>query len=215
MTPSVTKPLMRGWFHVGMVPLAMIGGLILLVLTPTVQGRVGSAVWLTAALILFGISGLYHRGNWPPKVEFWLRRTDHANIFLFIAGCYTPLALLLLPSDQATLLLGLIWTVAALGVAREMLWHSAPRWLDVVLYIAMGWLSIAWMGSFYATGGVAVVALMAAGGLAYTLGAIVYALKWPNPSPKYFGYYEIFHAGTVIGASCHYAAILVAAIGLR
>lgn len=212
MTSIPLKPALRGWLHLGMVPLVLTAGLVLLVLTPTITGRTGGAVWLLGGLVLFGVSATYHRGRWKPRVEAWLRRLDHANIFVFIAATYTPIALLLLPWADAAGLLLLVWGVAACGVALELGWHSAPRWLDVPLYLAMGWISLVWLGRFQAAGGAAVVALMVAGGIVYTIGALIYAFKWPNPSPRFFGYHEVFHGCTVVAAACHYAAILVAAL---
>ena len=139
----------------------------------------------------------------------FLRRLDHANIFVFIAGTYTPLALLLLSPGQATLLLALIWGIAAAGIAFKLGWMNAPRWLYTGLYIAMGWVAVGWLIPFWNAGGPLIVALIIAGGLIYSAGAVVYARKRPDPAPAWFGYHEVFHVATVVAALCHFAAIAI------
>jgi len=210
---ALPKPKLRGWLHLGMAPVVLLAGLALMVLTPTVVGRIGVAVYLVAAMQLFGTSAAYHRGEWAPRWYAVLRRLDHANIFAFIAGTYTPLALMLLDAAQATLLLVLIWSVALAGITFKMLWMSAPRWLYTALYLAMGWLAVGWIGQFWVAGGPAVVLLIGLGGLVYTAGAVVYANKRPDPSPTWFGYHEVFHACTIVAALCHFAAIVIATLG--
>ena len=190
--------------------LALIGGLLLLILADDPLVRVGCAVWTLTAVLLFGHSAVYHRGRWTEKVEAVLRRVDHSNIAVFIAGTYTPLALALLEGTSRVVLLSVIWGCALAEVLFRTFWLGAPRWLYVALYIAMGWVALFWLPSFWASGGPAVVILLLAGGVCYTLGAVVYALKRPNPSQKWFGFHEIFHAGTILGAMCHWVAILLA-----
>ncbi len=211
-TPLEAKPLLRGWSHAGMTPLVLIAGVTLMVLSPTSAGRIGAAVWLAGSLVLFGNSALYHLGSWTPPVQQLLRRIDHANIFLFIAATYTPLALTLLSPDQTVLLLLVIWAVAAAGIAVTLIWPERPRWLDVALYLLMGWVGLGWLGSFWAVGGPAVVWLIAIGGLFYTVGAVIYARKSPNPWPAWFGFHEIFHACTIAASACHFAAIALAVL---
>lgn len=203
------KPRLRGWLHAGWAPLLQIAGLILLVATPTLIGRIGVAIYLVSATILFGMSAVYHRGNWSQRVAAVLRRLDHSNIFLLIAGTYTPLALVLLDGADRIVLLSVIWGVAALGITFKMLWMSAPRWLYTGLYLAMGWAALWWLVPFAKAGGPVVLALIVLGGLVYSLGAVVYALRLPNPSPTWFGFHEIFHACTVIAAASHFAAIAI------
>jgi hemolysin III len=159
---------------------------------------------------LFGTSAIYHRFYWGPKGDAILRRMDHANIYIFIAGTYTPLAVLLLPARSAATLLTLVWSAALAGLLFRLFWLSAPRWLYTALYIAMGWGALFWLPQFYANGGAAVFTLILAGGLLYTGGAIVYARKRPDPSPTWFGYHEIFHACTILAFACHYIAISLA-----
>ena len=207
---SLPKPRLRGWLHAGWAPLLQISGLILLVATPTLIGRIGVAIYLVSATILFGMSAVYHRGNWSDRVAARLRRLDHSNIFLLIAGTYTPLALVLLDGADRIALLSVIWGVAVLGITFKMFWMSAPRWLYTGLYLAMGWVALWWLVPFAKAGGALVLTLIIVGGVVYSLGAVVYALKTPNPSPTWFGFHEIFHACTVIAAASHFAAIAIA-----
>lgn len=206
------KPTMRGWLHAGMTPVVLLAGILLVAFASAGAARVGAAVWLAGSLVLFGTSAVYHRGHWRPAVQSWLQRADHSNIFLFIAATYTPLALALLEGTQRTLLLSLVWGIAAAGVLLTLLWPGRPRWLDVALYVPMGWVALGWLGAFWASGGPAVVILLLLGGVIYTFGAGVYALKKPDPSPRVFGYHEIFHACTIAAAACHFAAIAVAVL---
>ncbi len=210
--PPLPKPRLRGWLHLGMAPLVQLAGLIVIVATPSLVGRIGLAVYLVAASVLFGTSALYHRGSWSAKASAVLRRLDHANIFLFIAGTYTPLALMLLDTANATLLLVLVWAIAAVGICVKVLWMGAPRWLYTGLYLAMGWVALGWLVPFWHTGGPLIVVLIALGGLVYTAGAVVYARRFPDPSPTWFGFHEIFHACTIVAAMCHFAAIAIATL---
>lgn len=208
-----TKPSARGWIHAGMTPVMLLAGIGLLAAAPGVALRISVAIYLLSALLLFGCSALYHRFYWGPGATTVLRRLDHANIFVFIAGTYTPLAAGLLSGRGQATLLTLVWGTALLGVLFRVFWLSAPRWLYTLLYIAMGWAAVGWLPTFWRTGGPAIVVLLVAGGLVYTLGAVVYARKWPDPSPTHFGYHEIFHAATAVAAICHFVAIaLVVAV---
>lgn len=211
---EAVKPRLRGWIHAGTFPLAVVAGIVLTVLAPPTAPRVACAVFAVTAALLFGTSAVYHRGTWSPRTAALLRRADHSNIFLIIAGTYTPLAVILLPPTTARVLLIIVWTGAALGLAARIIWLNAPRWVYTPIYVALGWVAVGYMGEFWRTGGPAIVWLVAVGGLAYTLGAVVYALKRPNLSPRWFGFHELFHVGTVIGFWCHYAAILLAVLRL-
>lgn len=204
---ALVKPRLRGWLHAGITPLAVAAGIVLLSLAPTAAGRVGAAVFLVASLLLFGISAVYHSFSWGPRGQAVLRRFDHANIFVFIAATYTPLALLLLSGRSQVFLLVLVWSAALGGLLFRLLWLGAPRWLYTVLYIAMGWAAVGWVGPFWENGGVAVFTLIAVGGVLYTAGAVVYARKRPDPWPRWFGYHEIFHACTIAAFVAHYIAI--------
>jgi len=205
-----TKPLLRGWFHMGAVPLVLIAGLVLITFGPTLAGRISAAIYTFTAIELFGTSAIYHRGNWAERLRAILQRVDHANIFLIIAGTYTPLSVLLLPKHTAIVALSIVWGGALAGLLARLLWHHAPRWFWVPLYIGLGWVAVAFIKPLADAGGPAIIALVLAGGLAYTVGAVVYALKWPNPSPKYFGFHEIFHALTSTAFICHYIAVSLA-----
>jgi hemolysin III len=201
------KPALRGWLHLGMTPAVLACGIVFIVLASTLPGKVGSAIWMAGSVILFGISALYHRGRWSPLVERTLRRIDHANIFVFIAATYTPLALVLLEGQSRVTLLVLLWSVAFTGAALAACWPTAPRWIAVILYLGLGWAGVGWLGEFWAAGSPGIVVLILAGGAAYTVGAVIYAKKWPDPSPRWFGFHEIFHACTILAAVCHLIAI--------
>ncbi|WP_022918548.1 PAQR family membrane homeostasis protein TrhA [Ruania albidiflava] len=205
------KPRLRGWIHAVMAPLSLMVALVLVIGAPTLTGKVTTAIFGAATIILFGTSAVYHRGTWSPQATAVLRRLDHSNIFLVIAGTYTPLAALLLPEGTARLLLWLVWGGAVLGLLARVFWLSAPRWLYVPIYIALGWVAVGFLPAFWSSGGPAIALLVIIGGLGYTLGAVAYGVKRPNPVPGWFGFHEIFHTGTVIGYGCHAAAIYLAA----
>lgn len=205
------KPSWRGWIHLGTLPLAIAAGIVLVVLASGVAATVSSAVFALSAVLLFGISGTYHRFSWKPKTKQVLRRLDHANIFTLIAGTYTPIAVLALPSDKGMLLLAAVWTGALIGIGLRVFWLSAPRWVYVPLYLGLGWAAVMYLQDLLAAN-FAMMILVIVGGLAYSLGAVVYALKWPNPSPKNFGFHEIFHVLTVVAYLCHWTAVLLVAM---
>lgn len=206
------KPKMRGMLHLINTPIVLIGGLVLLIIANDMAVRAGCAVWTLTAILLFGHSAIYHRGRWSEKVEAVLRRIDHSNIAIFIAGTYTPLTIALLDGVEQVVLLSIIWGCALAEVLFRTLWLHAPRGLYVALYLVMGWVSVLWLGDFWRVGGPAVVILLICGGLAYSVGAVIYGLKRPNPSPTWFGFHELFHTGTVVGAICHWVAILLAVL---
>ena len=201
------KPKLRGWLHLGMAPIVLITGLIFTIFAPTIEARIGCGVYTLTAVQLFGTSAAYHRGNWSPKGLSIFRRIDHSNIFVFIAGTYTPLTLTLLTGTSRWSLLILIWSIAILGVVFRTTWLSAPRWLYTLLYVAMGWAAVGWLNQFWANGGPGVVVCLLAGGLVYSLGAVAYGTKKPALSPKWFGFHEVFHACTIVAAILHAIAI--------
>ena len=210
---AVVKPRLRGWLHAAMAPIALAAGIVLVCLAATPAAIVGAAVFLAASVLLFGTSGIYHRGTWGARGEAVLRRMDHSNIFVFIAATYTPLALILLSGASRVILLVLIWSAAVGGLLFRLLWPSTPRWLYTVLYLVMGWTALGWLPAFYSAAGLAVLILLVAGGLCYTVGALVYARKWPDPSSAWFGFHEIFHVATIGGFVCHYVAISMISYG--
>jgi len=207
---AAVKPRLRGWLHLGMFPVALIGGMILIVLAESGPVRTSAAVFTASAALLFGVSAVYHRGTWGPKMSALLKRFDHSNIYLIIAGTYTPFAVTLLPDDDARLLLTVIWGAAIAGVVFRVAWTSAPRWLYTALYIALGWAAVFYVVPFWRSGGPLVGSLIALGGLLYTAGGIVYGAKRPNPSPRWFGFHEVFHAFTLGGFTAHFAAVALA-----
>jgi len=207
---AALKPHLRGWIHAGTFPVALAAGIVLVCLAPTGTARLGAAVFGLTAAMLFGTSAVYHRGTWSPRVEGVLKRLDHSNIFLIIAGTYTPFALLLLPPEQSRTLLLIVWAGALAGVLFRVLWVGAPRWLYTPVYVALGWVAVFYFGPLLQRGGVVVMTLIAVGGLLYTLGAVVYGTKRPNPSPRWFGFHEVFHLFTVAAFVVHYVAASLA-----
>lgn len=201
------KPRLRGWLHAATWPLAFFGFLVMLVVADSVKVRAGVAVFMVSALLLFGVSATYHTGKWSEAAKARWKRFDHANIFVLIAGSYTPFALLLLDAKSAWILLTLVWGGAILGLLFRVFWVNAPRWLYVPIYLALGWASVFWVGDFEEAGGTAVLTMIAVGGGLYTLGAIVYGFKWPNPSPTWFGFHEVFHTFTIAAFIVHYIGV--------
>jgi len=214
-TLDEVKPKLRGWMHAASAPLTLAAGIVLVVLSPTATTRIGSAVFATSALVLFTVSGIYHRGTWSPKVWRFLRRFDHANIFLLIAGSYTPFTLLLLHGADRVVLLSVVWTGAVLGVLFRIFWNDAPRWLYTPIYIALGWAAVFYFGDFVDTASTAVLVLMAVGGGLYTLGGVVYGFKRPDPFPRWFGFHEVFHTLTIAAFVTHYVGVSIATYSLR
>ncbi len=211
---EAAKPRLRGWLHAVMLPLAAVAGVVLVILAPA-SYRWSAAIYAVSAVLLFGVSAVYHRGTWSPTTQLRLKRFDHANIFLIIAGSYTPLAVALLPTAQTRTLLLVVWMATAAGVLVRTFWPGAPRWLSTVAYLALGWVSVFYLPGFATGGGVAILVLIAAGGACYSVGGIVYALKRPNPSPTWFGFHEVFHALTLAGFILQYIAISMALYGAR
>jgi hemolysin III len=205
------KPTWRGWIHAGTFPVAIAAGIILISLAHGAPAKWSSAVYMLTSMLLFGNSALYHRFNWKPKAKILLKRIDHANIFLLIAGTYTPLAVLALPPSKGVLLLCIVWGSALLGIGFRVFWIGAPRWLYVALYIAMGWGAIMYIVDLL-DANVAMMVLVLVGGLLYTVGAVIYGMKKPNPFPGRFGFHEIFHTLTVLAFLCHWAAVLLIAV---
>jgi hemolysin III len=214
LSPSdLGKPRMRGWLHAYAYGVAVIAGI---VLCSIAAARPGSAPVITCAIYsvtvcaLFGTSALYHRRVWSRRMYPVMKRLDHSMIFVFIAGTYTPFAVLLLTQTTRTLILVVVWSGALLGVGLKLAWPHAPRWVSAPLYVALGWVAIAVLPGIYRSGGVTTLVLLAAGGFFYTLGAVFYALRRPNPWPTVFGHHEFFHACTLVAALCHHIAVYFA-----
>jgi hemolysin III len=205
------KPRLRGLLHLVAFPVSLVTGLILVVaVADTPTERWGCLVFALATAELFGVSALYHRGHWSPGTRALLRRLDHSNIFLMIAGTYTPICLALLDGTARTVVLTAVWVGALAGIVFRVAWLSAPPWLYTPFYVALGWVAVSVLPALARNGGAGTVVLIIAGGLAYSVGGLVYALKRPDPAPATFGYHEIFHTCTLIGFACHYAAVVLA-----
>ena len=209
------KPHLRGWLHAATAPLALAAGIVLVVLSPTPATRFGSAVFAASALALFTASATMHRGRWSPRTGLWLRRLDHSSIFLLIAGSYTPFSLLLLEGSERNTLLTVAWLGAAGGILFRLFWTGAPRWLYTPIYIALGWAAIFYLPAFYESASPAVITLLAVGGLLYTVGGVVYGFRWPDPSPRWFGFHEVFHSLTIAAFVTHYVGVSIATYSLR
>ena len=209
------KPLMRGWIHAATAPLALAAGIVLICLAHGAGLKWACAVFMTCSLVLFGNSAAYHLGDWSPRVTDVLRRIDHMNIFLLIAGTYTPVSFALEPFWRDTIIGGM-WACTLVALIIHVIWIGAPRWLYVIVYIVFGVSGVAFMRLFWISpyAGPVVVVLLAAGGVCYIAGAIVYGLRRPDPWPRIFGFHEIFHTGTVAGYACHMVAIYMVIVAL-
>ncbi|MGY1833845.1 hemolysin III family protein [Blastococcus sp. SYSU DS0510] len=207
-----TRPRARGWIHLFSFFGAIVAGAVLVPLASAQGARAGWSVAVYCLTIcgLFGISALYHRRRWSPRGWKIMKRLDHSMIFLFIAGTYTPFALLAVDQPTGFWVLGLVWAGALAGVTLKMTWPTAPRWVGVPLYIGLGWVAVFVLTDILHIAGVASMVLLAVGGVLYTLGGIAYGIKKPNPWPETFGYHEVFHAMTVVAALCHYIAVYFA-----
>lgn len=200
------KPHLRGWLHAGVTPVVLAAGLILIWLAPTAASRWAAAVYSLAGVMLFATSAVYNLGTWGARGHAVLQRFDHSNIYLIIAGTYTPVAILALDGWKEHLVIVGAWIAAAVGVIFRVLWIHAPRLLYTGLCIALGWAIVPFIGDLYVTSPT-VGTLTLVGGLLYTLGGVVYALKRPDPNPTWFGFHEIFHALTIVAWACQYVAI--------
>lgn len=205
---AATRPRLRGVLHeAGFVVACGVGVAFLVPLDG--ERLAAGTVFATSACTMLGASTLYHRVGWTPAVRLWMRRVDHAGIYLLIAGTYTPVGLLSLHGPLQALVLGVAWSGAAIAILTELCWATAPKWFSVALAISLGWTGVLALPQLAHTAGAGAVALLAAGGVAYTAGAIVYGLRRPDPAPNVFGYHEIFHALTLVALACQYVAIAV------
>ncbi|MEY4322377.1 MAG: hypothetical protein RL410_158 [Actinomycetota bacterium] len=205
--PQAVVPKLRGWLHLVATPLSGLAGIWLIWSAQTTAARIACLVFIATALNLFGVSATYHRGKWSIKTKIALRRYDHSNIFLIIAGTYTPIAVVLLNESSARMLLIIIWTAAIAGVLVSVLWPHAPRWVTVPLYLTMGWISVLYIPQMLTAGGWVIVGFIALGGVLYSVGAVIYGIKKPNISHKWFGFHELFHAFTIAAFIAHFVAI--------
>ena len=210
---SELKPRLRGWLHAYAAVASLVTGTSLVAVAAALRGGTAGAVtsiYAATVTLLFGISALYHRRDWSPRARWVMKRLDHSMIFVFIAGTYTPLAVLTLPPTSMVAVLVAVWGGAAVGVGLQLFWPGHPRWISAPCYLALGWVAVFVFPDLLHHGGVAAFVLIALGGLIYSYGAIVYATKKPNPAPATFGFHEVFHLCTLVAATCHYIAIWLA-----
>ncbi|MET8835743.1 hemolysin III family protein [Micromonospora sp. NPDC004540] len=210
---DIGKPRMRGWLHTYAFFAALVCGIVLCSIAAARPGwapLVSCLIYSLTVCGLFGTSALYHRRVWSERGYQIMRRMDHSMIFVFIAGTYTPFCTLLLDTRHATIMLGLVWGGALAGVAVKLIWPHAPRWVSAPLYLALGWVAVAMLPEILHAGGVTALVLLSVGGAIYSVGAIFYALRRPNPWPTVFGHHEFFHACTLVAAICHHVAIYFA-----
>lgn len=203
---DLIRPRLRGVLHAYAFVVALATGAVLVSLADTNRARAAAAIYAVSLAGLFGTSALYHRITWRPKWREWIGRIDHSMIFVFIAGTYTPFALLVLHGTLATSVLTIVWVGAVLGVGTRLLWQRAPRFATLPLYVGLGWVA-AFIVPQLIGGGIAPFVLLCVGGVAYTVGGVMYALRRPDPAPNTFGYHELFHLMTIIAATCHYVAV--------
>ena len=201
------KPRMRGVLHQWAFVTCLATGAVLVALAPDARARVASLVYSLSLALLFGTSALYHRVSWHPAARAAMKRLDHSMIFVLIAGTYTPFALLVLRGTATTVVLAVVWGGAALGVLSRMAWLNAPRAFVIVLYLGLGWVAAFFVPQLIHRGGIAPFVLLCVGGAIYSVGAVIYAARRPDPRPQTFGYHEVFHACTLVAALCHYVAV--------
>lgn len=200
------RPRLRGVSHQWASVVAVLLGAVLVAVAPNKTARLAGTIYSVSLAAMFGASALYHRSNWGPAVSSWLRRLDHAAIFIFIAGSYTPFCLLALPSGDT--LLTLAWVVAGVGILQTLAWVHAPRALRASIYLAMGWMVVPWISALGRAIGWSGMAFVAAGGMCFTAGAVIYATRRPDPAPLVFGYHEVFHALVIAGCALQFVPVL-------
>jgi hemolysin III len=207
------RPRLRGVFHEYAFPIALLAGAALVVAAPGGRARLAAAIYAFSLAALLGTSALYHRVTWRrPEIRRWVRRLDHSMIFLLIAGTVTPFALLVLHGAFADAILIAVWVGAAVGIVVELVWVEAPKWVAALVYVGIGWIGALAFPAIAIDAGIGAAALIAAGGILYGAGAIIYARERPNPNPAVFGYHEIFHVLVLAAAAAHFAAVAIYAL---
>jgi hemolysin III len=204
---AALKPRLRGVLHQAAFGISLVTGTVLICLADGARERFAAAVYAASVALLFGTSAAYHRGRWSPRAHELMARLDHSMIFVLIAGSYTPFALLLLHGTLQWVVLGVVWGGAMVGVLLRNVVAQPPRWLFVGLYLALGWVAVGIMPAILRHGGLAVLVLLLVGGVFYSGGALVYAFRRPDPSPRWFGFHEVFHACTLLAFISHYVAV--------
>ena len=205
---DLLRPRLRGWLHAVAAPVSLIAGIVLIAVADGY--RTPLAVYAATLVAMFTTSAFYHRGRWSPAGRRVWKRLDHSMIFLAIAGGYTAYCAIALPPTLATVILVIVWTGALAGVCLQLLWPAAPRWLSAPSYAALGLVAVSVLPELLDHAGTVALTLLCAGGAVYLLGAAAYATRWPNPYPSTFGYHEVFHACTLIAATCHYIGLWIA-----
>lgn len=206
LTPPRVKPRLRGVFHELAFYVAVVAGIILVVTAEPGRARLAAIVFASCVAACFGFSALYHRPTWQPHARSWFARLDHAGIYLLIAGTYTPFGLLVLSHDWAVVVLSIVWTGSLAAILLKLFWPGTPKKLSAAIGLGLGWIAVIAFTQFLKLAVPALV-LIAIGGAAYSLGAIVYARKKPDPIPHVLGYHEVFHALTILAAGCFYVTI--------
>ena len=207
VTDAQRRPRLRGVLHQYAFFVSLGVGVALILAADGTRARFAAAVFAASVAAMLGISALYHRIVWAPAPRRWMRRLDHAAIYLLIAGTYTPFGLLALEGAWQIAILGVVWGGAVVAIALRVLWVDAPRWVAAANALALGWVALAALPKIYDDTGFSGLALLALGGLLYTAGALIYARKRPDPVPDVFGYHELFHALVVAAAFCQYMAV--------
>lgn len=211
------RPVTRGWFHFFAAVASVVAGSVLSTfawMTVSWWQALGVTLYAVGVVVLFGVSAAYHLGHWrSARTVQWWRRADHATIAFFIAATYTPLCLIVLPPGQAAWMLGVAWAGALAGITLNLLWITHPRWLAVTVYLVLGWLIVPLLPSLWTGAGPAVVWLLAAGGVIYSLGALVYGFRWPGRQSRVIGYHEHFHIATIVAAVVHQVAVWMVVVG--
>jgi hemolysin III len=204
---SAVRPRFRGVSHRIAFFLTLPLAAVLALEVDTSAGRVAAIAFGTSVAVMFGASALYHTVTWPDATRRWMRRLDHAGIYALIAGTYTPVGLLVLKGNWRLAVLGIVWIGAAVAIALKLLWVDGPKWLSAGIGVALGWVAVVVFPQIVDGVGIAGSVLVLAGGIAYTAGAVVYALRRPDPFPAVFGYHEVFHALVIVAVACQYSAI--------
>jgi len=205
--PKIVKPVLRGHFHQAAFFFAMGACAMLIAQSKNSREVLATVIYSLGVVGLFGISALYHRPTWTPRPRAWMKRLDHAAIFVMIAGTGTPLSMLAMQEGSGNKLLTIFWAAAFVGIIQSVFWVNAPKLLSAILYVIMGWLAVPYLPELQDALGTTSIVLLLVGGVIYTLGALVYAFKWPNPWPRVFGYHEIFHIMVIVAAVFHFIVI--------
>ena len=212
-TTDPVRPRLRGSLHAAAFVASCVVGPLFVSAAPASRA-VAAAIFASSASIMLGTSALYHRVTWSRRARLWMRRADHAGIFLLIAGTYTPVGLVSLHGAWRTSVLSIVWVGAAVATISKLCWVNAPKWLSAVIGVALGWVGVVALPQLAHREGLAPIILLGAGGLAYTAGAVVYARRRPDPAPRVFGYHELFHALTIVALACQYVAVAFFVVGV-